>query len=119
MKNLFFLMLSLACVSLEASHFQSSMTVTPTQNDHEFLVEMQIEKVSEESAPELIASPKIICLQGKPAEFKIESEDQNDLLSIHVMIPENMSESSIQTSVLMKEKGQIVLSFDNVTNFNR
>lgn len=115
MKKLFLLLLSLACVSLEAAHFQSSMSVTPISNRDEFLVEMQIEKVHEAgSTPELIASPKIICIQGEPAELKIESEDKFDLLSIRVIVPENFSQIGIQASVLMKEKGLVVLSFDNI-----
>ncbi len=113
------LLISLSCFSLEATHFQSSMSVTPMSNKNEFLVEMQIEKIHEEgSEPELIASPKILCVQGKPAELNIESEDKSDLLSIRVVVPENISQKAIQASVLMKEKNLVVLAFDNTIKLN-
>ena len=114
MKKLFLSLLSFACVSLEATHFQTSMSVTPLSNQDEFLVEMQIEKIHAEGTPsELIASPKLICVRGEPSELNIESEDKSDLLSIRVLASEKISQKGIQASVLMKEKGLIVLSFNN------
>lgn len=119
MKKLCLLLLSLASINLEAIHFQSAMSVTPLNNNNEFIVEVQIEKVSDEdSEPELIASPKIICAQGKSAELKIESEDQLDLLCIQIEIPEDISQKGIQAFILMKEKGLVVLSFDNMIKLN-
>jgi hypothetical protein len=44
-------------------------------------------------SPELIASPKIICTRGEPAKLTIGTEDQDDFLSIEVVIPENCSET--------------------------
>lgn len=114
MKKLFLSLLSLACISLEATHFQSSMSITSINNGDAFLVEIQIEKVHEvDSTPELIACPKIICVKGEPTEIKIESEDKSDLFFVRVTVPENISQTGIQTSVFMKEKGLVVLSFDN------
>lgn len=121
MKKSLFLMLSLATFTLEAAHFQSSMSVTPILNNevNEYLVDMQIKKVVDaNSAPQLIASPKIICMQGEPAQLTIESEDKADLLSIQITIPENASQTSVHASCLMKEKGEVVLSFDHVIQFN-
>jgi hypothetical protein len=119
MKKLLFSMLSLACMSLEATHFQSSMSVTPINSKNAFLIEMQIEKLLDESStPTLIACPKIICVPGKPTQLTIESDDQADALSIQVMIPENLSQDSIRTSILMKEKDQVVLSFSNMIKVN-
>lgn len=119
MKKLLLLALSLACVSLEAAHFQSSMSVTPTNNKNEFFVEMQIEKLCDGcSIPELIASPKIICSRGEPAKLTIGTEDQDNFLSIKVVIPDNNSETEVQSTVFMKEKDQVVLSFDNNLKIN-
>lgn len=90
MKKLFLLLLSVASISLEATHFQNSMKVRSLGNRNEFLVEMQIEKEEEGGfAPEIIASPKILCVQGEPAEVRIESEDKLDLLLIRVLVSEN------------------------------
>jgi hypothetical protein len=120
MKNLFFLILSLVCVSLEATHFQSSMSVTPISDKNEFLIDMQIEKISDGcSSPELIASPRIICIPGEPAQLTIGSEDQSDFLSIQIIIPENTSQIGVQASVLMKEKDQVVLSFNNTIKLSK
>jgi hypothetical protein len=119
MKKLLLLALSLACVSLEAAHFQSSMSVSSTSNKNEFLVEMQIEKLCDGcSIPELIASPKIICSPGEPAQVTIGSEDQADFLSIQVMIPKNTSQTGVQASILMKENNQVVLSLNNDIKVN-
>lgn len=119
MKNLLFLALSLVGFNLEATHFQSSMSVIPTREKNEFLIEMKIEKVINGcTIPELIASPKIICMQGAPAQVTIGSEDQDDFLSVQVAIPENTSQTSVHASILMKEKGQVVLSCDNTINLH-
>ncbi len=110
------LMLSLAVCNLEATHFQSSMSVTPIngQETIEYLVEMQIEKVVDGfSSPQLIASPKMICSQGEPAQILFESEDKAELLSIQVVCDESALQKGIHASVLMKEKGEVVLSFEN------
>lgn len=115
MKSLIFFMLSLACFGLEATHFQSSTSITPVGNENQFLVEIQIKKIFDDcSIPKLIASPQIICVQGQPAKLRIESEDQADLLFIQVMIPENIPQAGIQTLILLKEKGEVVLSLDNL-----
>lgn len=117
MKKFVFSALCLVCFSLESTHFQSTMSVSPMSSKNTFLVEMEIEKVIG-SHSELMASPKIICVQGVPAELKIESSNQEDLLFIQVMIPENLSQTVVQASVLMKEKNQVVLSLNNVVKMN-
>jgi hypothetical protein len=110
MNKLLLLIFAITCYHLEATHFQSSVQITPTSKNNEFLVETRIEKAIDNHTTELIASPKLICVQGKPAQLKIESKDRSDLLLIQVMIPENSSPNGIRTSIFMKEKGQIVLS---------
>jgi hypothetical protein len=118
MKKLLLLALSIACVSLEAAHFQSSMSVTSTSNN-EFLVEMQIEKLCDGcSIPELIASPKIICARGEPAKLTIGAEGQDDFLAIEVVIPDNESGTELQSKIFMKEKGQVALSFNHSLKVN-
>lgn len=119
MKKLLILLLSFAAFNVEATHFQSSMSVTPISNKNEYLVEMHIKKIIDmHSSPELIASPKIICTPGEPAQLTIESEDKADLLSVQVMIPDSSIQNCVHASVLMKEKGQVVLSFDNFINLD-
>lgn len=119
MKKLLLLVLSFVCVSLEAAHFQSSMSVTSMSNKNEFLVEMQIEKLCDGcTVPELIASPKIICSRGEPAKLTIGTEDQDDFLAIEVVIPDNDSESGLQSKIFMKEKGQVALSSNHILRLN-
>ncbi|MCI0382176.1 MAG: hypothetical protein L0207_03885 [Chlamydiae bacterium] len=119
MKSLLLLIASLTAFSLEAAHFQSSMSVTQLNDTNEYLVKMQIEKINDlDSSRQLIASPSLICLQGQPAQLTIASEDKTDLLSIQVMVPQNLQEEGIHASLLMKEKDQVVLSFDNVIKLN-
>lgn len=119
MKKLLLLALSLACVSLEAAHFQSSMSVTSTSNKNEFLVEMQIEKLCDGSSiTELIASPKIICSRGEPAKLTIGTEDEDDFLAIEVVIPDYDSEIGVQSKIFMKEHGQVALSFNQNLKVN-
>ena len=119
MKRLLFLMLSFAWISVEATHFQSSMSVTPASNRNGFLIEMQIEKIGDGcSTSELIASPKIVCIPGEPAQFTIGSEDQSDFLSIQVMISKNVSAVDVEASVLMKKDNQVVLSLNNNIKVN-
>ncbi len=116
MKKLLFIVLSFACVSLEAIHFQSSIAITPRNNDNEFLLKMQIEKFSDDlSISEVVASPTLVCTRGKLSQVAIGSENEADFLSIEVMIPEDSSQDSVQTSIFMKENHQIVLS--SKTNF--
>jgi hypothetical protein len=55
----------------------------------------------------------MICRRGDRTQFEVESEDEIDLLRIQVMI-----EEEVQLSVLMKEKGETVLSFDHVIKLN-
>lgn len=120
MKTLLFLMLSLATLSLEAAHFQASTSVTQIKKGtNEYLVEMMIEKRMDiHSEPELIASPKILCTEGEPAQLTVASDDQADLISINLLIPKNGSQREIQTSILIKEKDIVVLSLDNSFKIN-
>jgi hypothetical protein len=119
MKKILFLLLNLVLFNLEATHFQSSMNVTPLINENAYLVEMQIKKmVDGQDCPELVATPKIICALDQPAQLTIESEDKVDFISIQVMISDISSQKAMQASVLMKEKGHIVLSFDHVIQLN-
>lgn len=118
MIRILFLLLSLVPLSLEAIHYQNSITATPLSHN-EYLVDMQLEKVVDaNSSPKLIASPKLICTAGELAELSIESEDHSDLLSIKCFIPNTPDQKSLHTTLLMKEKGEIVLSFDNVLKLN-
>lgn len=120
MKKLFFIALCLATFNLEATHFQSSMNVNPMNNSGEYLVEMQVEKMTDaESAPQLIAAPKIICREGERAEMIIEPEGTGNFLSFQVLASKNPSQTAVQGSVLIKEGGQVVFSHDHVTNVNR
>ena len=119
MKKLLVLMLGFACVGLEATHFQSSLFVTPISDQSKFLVEVQIEKLADGSSiPELVASPKMICTPGEPNQLTIGSEDQADFLSIQVTIPKNTSQESLQTSIFMKENNQIILSSNHLIKVN-
>lgn len=114
MKNLFFFLFCMIGLSLEAAHFQSDMTVKPTDHENEYLVEMKIQKFHDGSAiPELVASPKLLCIQGEAAQMRMGSEDEADLLAIDILIPKNDSQEGTQVSVLMKEAGQVVLSYNN------
>lgn len=119
MKKLLFFMFSLMALSLEAVHFQSSMSVTPESNGetNKYFVEVRIEKfIEEHSCPQLIASPCIICTPGKPAQLMIESDEGNSL-SIQILIPEP-PKNNIQASILIKEEGKVVLSLNNIIHMN-
>lgn len=114
-------MLSISALHLEGTHFQSSMSVTPISCDgiNKYHVEMQITKmIDENSIPQLINSSELICIQGEPAHLIIESEDKADLLSIQIILPANTLQKSVEASILMKEKGQVVLSSVNVIKLN-
>lgn len=114
MKKCLFLILVIAAFNVEASHYQSSMSVTP-MSENQYLVELQVEKVIDaHSSPKLFWSPKIICVPGERAQVICASDDETDLLSLQVLIPNSSSpQKSIQSSILVKEKGQVVLSLNN------
>jgi|688.fasta_scaffold08479_13 hypothetical protein len=105
-----FVLLSLAVCPLEASHFQSSISVKPI-NETQCLAEICLEKKEASEQVELIAAPKIVCTRGEPAGLTIASEDQSNLLKIEITVPKN-NEEPVQASFFMKENDQVVLSLN-------
>lgn len=107
-------LLALFCLStgfgLEASHFHSAISVTP-MNETDYFAEIQIEKIFDEKESEIIATPTLMCVKGERAELIVESEDHRDLLSIQLLVPEDVENIGFQYSILMKKNNQVVLSF--------
>jgi len=116
MKKWMFSILSLALVKLHGAHFQSTMSLTPT-TDSEYLVEMRIEKIVNNTS-QLIAAPKLVCALGEPAELTIGSKEDPDFLLIQATVSQAKTEKHIHTLISMKENGEIVLSSDQAIQLN-
>lgn len=102
------LALCLISASIQAVHFQTSTSVTPIESSNEsdarkYLVEIHITTMDQDSKPELIASPKIICQEGVPAHLKIGSADNTpDLLSIEALVSKDPASPCVRTTIEMK-----------------
>lgn len=104
--------------TVEATHFQSTMSITPVNDKNEYAVNMQIFKVTDATCSELVAAPKMLCVPGEPTLLTIESEDKADLLSIEATVLDSPNQKILHASVLMKEKEQVVLSFEHEIQVN-
>ena len=70
MKKYIFSLATLALFSLEA-HFQHKTSITPFLTDTEgpqYLVQFEIDQMSEDSDPVELTKPKILCLLGEEGE---------------------------------------------------
>ena len=114
MKRILLTLLFFNCaVLLEAVSYQNSVHITPLADSQEYLVDIRLEKlVNAQSAPELIASPQIICTNGKPAVVNFGTDDKNQV-SINVLIQESREVAT--TSFLVKENNEIVYSSETDT----
>lgn len=104
MNKLLLSILLLTGTALKTS-FQSCASEIPlnNKNTNEYFVEMRILRVVDEhSSPQLIASPKIICVQGQPAQIAIGSENESNFFSVDLVISENETLTSLHTPYLIK-----------------
>jgi len=110
-------LLSILCLgSLGAAQFEHKITVAPTEKTSDsgrkvYLAKVKVTKVSEKEAPVIIASPKIVCVEGTKAEVKIKSPDNIDVLIVSVLVPEN-NKAEAKASIYMTEDKKVVLSVD-------
>lgn len=122
MKKLLFLVLSLACLNLEATHYTSKLSVTPTSEKNEFLLGIKIEKICDGcSVPELIASPELLCCLGGTTKITMgpeESGEEEAFLWINAAMPANESSIRLECSIVLKEEGKIVLSHTQILEIN-
>ncbi|HEX2580211.1 MAG TPA: hypothetical protein VHK67_07415 [Rhabdochlamydiaceae bacterium] len=116
-------LLSILCLgSLGAAPFEHKITVAPTEKmsesgKKEYLAKIEVTKVSEKGAPIIIASPKMVCVEGTKAEMKIKSPDNVDVLIISVLVPENNKDEA-KASIYMTEDKKVVLSVEEKIKIN-
>lgn len=116
MKKIIALLLCVAFVSMEAAHYQSTMSITQIGDKNEFLMELEIEKLSEGSS-EVVASPQLICIPGMSSYLTIGSENEADYLFVKALVAKDGSRG-VQTSVFMKVEDQVVLSSHHTVTLN-
>ena len=67
MKKYIFSLATLALFSLEAAQFQHKTSITPSTTDTEqpqYLVQFEIDQISENSDPVEFTKPQVLCLLG-------------------------------------------------------
>jgi hypothetical protein len=123
MRSIIFALCLLFTCTMNATYFQTSTNVscirqTNGMNPAEYLIEMKIERVRDiNSAPEVIASPQIVCLEGKSANLMVEP-DKTTSLSIQVEIFKESMQNIVDTSIVYKEDDKTVLSTKNLIKIN-
>ncbi len=108
-------LISLATLGLQAAEFSHKVEIIPAeineagQKTYEvnFLIE---KKADENSAAEVVATPKLICLEGVLATANIGSDDDADYLAVTALIPVDTTENKAKITVLVKQANQVVLS---------
>jgi hypothetical protein len=71
MKKYIFSLATLALFSLEAAQFQYKTSITPSTTDTEqpqYLVQFEIDQISENSDPVEFTKPQVLCLLGTEGE---------------------------------------------------
>lgn len=112
MKKTFLLLLTVAFVHLQASHFRNSITVT-AQANNEYLVEVSIETIGPN--PEVLALPVIHCHGNVPAKLLIGTEESGYLIEAQVM--QNETEKKVYTSLQIKRNGEVLDVSEHVVKF--
>lgn len=111
------LSLFMALLAVEVTaQIHLSTNIVPTlatkKSAQEYLVEFKIEKI-EGQERQVIAEPKMLCLEGFPAQLTIESEDKADLIAIQTEIQKSEMSKIVRTAVLFKENHQVLLDSVN------
>jgi hypothetical protein len=100
--------MALACLGLEAAQYKHKISVSPMdwQTDEEekqYIAKVEIEKIAEDdSSPQLIASPVVSFIEGKPAKVQVEG------LQVDILVPKNSA--TAQVSIVLVEDAKIVMS---------
>ncbi len=111
-----YLLSALCFASLGASPFEHKITVTPTQNvsesgKKEYLAKVEVTKTSEDGTPMVVASPRLVCVEGTKAQVKIKSVDDVDVLIISVLVPEN-NPTEAKASIYLTDEQAVVLAVE-------
>ena len=108
-------LISLATLGLQAAEFSHQVEIVPTElteaGQKTYQVNFLIEKKADEnSTAEVIATPKLVCVEGVLAKANIGSEDDADYLAVTALVPVDTTENKAKVTVFVKEANQVVLS---------
>jgi hypothetical protein len=104
----------LAIFGLQAAEYTHKIKVMPSENQpasgkKEYIAEVEVKRISEPGAEEeIIATPQLVCIEGAPAEIKIESDDKTDYLLVKVLVPKGSAQA--ETSIQLTDEKKMVIS---------
>lgn len=104
------------CATTQRS-YKTDMRITPGGIPHEYIVEYKITKifknlsgVSKEEGENILSSPKLTVTAGREGQVKVcDSAEQNGVICT-ALVKENAEGIEAVGSIIVKEKGQEILS---------
>jgi hypothetical protein len=117
MKKYILPLATLALFSLEA-HFQHKTSITPTDEQLEFLVQFEIDQISENSDPVEFTKPQVLCQLGTEGEVSKYAEGQGGY-TVKALIYQADEKIKAKTSiVVLDENNNEVYKSEEETEVN-
>lgn len=104
------------CTLNFASSYETSATVVPTGLENQYLFNVKIEKVSQDSEErELLMAPSLVCVAGETAEVSLNTEEENafSAITLKAFVPkaeEDQVAQAAELSVFITDENNEVLS---------
>ena len=121
MKKAIFSLATLALFSLEAAQFQHKTSITPSTTDTEqpqYLVQFEIDQISENSEPVEFTKPQVLCLLGTEGEVNKSVEGKGGY-TVKALVYKADDKIKAKTSiVVVDENNNEVYKSDEETEVN-